>query len=83
MINACVVGLGHRGYMLVQTVLVNNDDVNIVAVCDLYEDRREKNKKMVEEKTGKTPILYENYKDLIANPDIEAVFIISLPRFSP
>ena len=71
-----VIGLGARGSQLLETI-VSCEEADVIALCDLYEDRREKNKKMVEEKTGKTPILYENYKDLIANPDIEAVFIIS------
>ena len=34
MVNACVVGLSGRGYSLVNNVLVNNSDINIVAVCD-------------------------------------------------
>ena len=50
MINACVIGLGNRGHSLVQNVLVNNDDINIVAVCDIYEDRIEKTQSLIKER---------------------------------
>ncbi|MBE6662846.1 MAG: gfo/Idh/MocA family oxidoreductase [Ruminococcaceae bacterium] len=71
-----VIGLGARGSQMLETI-VSCEESDVVALCDLYEDRREKNRKMVEEKTGKSPVLYENYKDLIADPNVEAVFIIS------
>ena len=32
MINACVIGLGQRGYFLLRNVLLKNTDINIVAV---------------------------------------------------
>ena len=39
MIKACVVGLGKRGQSLIKEVLLKNKDVQIVSVCDVYEDR--------------------------------------------
>lgn len=71
-----VIGLGARGSQLLETILACEES-EVVALCDLYEDRREKGKKMVEKKTGKTPVLYENYKDLIADENVETVVIIS------
>ena len=71
-----VIGLGARGSQLLETILACEES-EVVALCDLYEDRREKGKKLVEEKRGVTPVLYENYKDLIADKNVEAVFVIS------
>lgn len=71
-----VIGLGARGSQLLETILAC-EEAEIVALCDVYEDRREKGKKIVEEKSGKTPKLYENYKDLIADENVDAVIIIS------
>ncbi|MBE6656175.1 MAG: Gfo/Idh/MocA family oxidoreductase [Ruminococcaceae bacterium] len=71
-----VIGLGARGSQLLETILACEES-EVVALCDLYEDRREKGKKMVEEKLGKSPAVYENYKDLIADENVEAVFVIS------
>ena len=39
MIRACVIGLGGRGFGLLKGVLLKNPDIEVVAVCDLYEDR--------------------------------------------
>lgn len=38
-IKACVAGLGNRGYGLICDVLLKNTDIEIVSVCDIYEDR--------------------------------------------
>ena len=38
-IKACVVGLGNRGYDIIRGVLLKNDDIEIISVCDVYEDR--------------------------------------------
>ena len=39
MINAGIIGLGKRGTGLLNSVLLKNADINVIAVCDLYEDR--------------------------------------------
>ena len=39
MINGCIIGLGNRGYTLLRDVLIKIENLNFVAVCDLYEDR--------------------------------------------
>ncbi len=71
-----VIGLGSRGAGLLETMLACSE-CDVVALCDLYEDRRDAGKKYVEETRGTTPALYENYKDLIADENVEAVVIIS------
>lgn len=48
------VGFGLRGWGTVRNLMAM-DDVDVVAVCDQYEDRRDKAADLVEEVTGKRP----------------------------
>lgn len=76
MINACVVGLGSRGYNLVCEVLLKNEDINIVAVCDVYEDRvtraMDKIKAAGQEAEG-----FSDYQKALSKKGIDAVFVFS------
>jgi predicted dehydrogenase len=47
--------------------------IEVVAVCDKYEDRAKNGVKIVEEKAGNTPDMYLNYKELLERKDISAV----------
>ena len=69
-----VVGLGKRGSWLIPTIISTND-AQIVAVCDLYDDRVEEARAKVEEKGGNTPSCYTDYNAMIADSQVEAVFI--------
>ena len=71
-----VIGLGSRGYGLLLTIM-GCEEAEIVAVCDLYEDRCEKAKTRILNKQGSAPVTYTNYEDLIADPNVEAVVIAS------
>ena len=77
MINACVVGLGNRGYSLIQNVLVNNDDINIVAVCDIYEDRVQKALELIKGKKGVDVKGYFDYKEAFNNEVLDAVYVFT------
>ena len=68
-----VVGLGGRGYGLLKYVMLTMDDVEVVAVCDLYEDRTERGAQAVEEFRGNVPFKTQNYKDILAMPEVDAV----------
>lgn len=70
-----IIGLGGRGTGLLSAVILSNDDVDVVAVCDLYEDRREIGADMVEEARGVRPFITENYRELLAIADLDAVVI--------
>ena len=76
MINGCVIGLGQRGYDLLKNVLLHNDDINIVAVCDLYEDRVEKALKTVED-AGQSAKGFTDYKEALEAEGVDAVFVFS------
>ena len=66
------IGLGGRGRGQLGALL-NCEGVTVPAVCDKYEDRALEGKAIVEEKTGKTPDVYLDYKNLLARDDIDAV----------
>ncbi len=76
-INVGVIGLGPRGRGLISSMLICKG-VEIVALCDRYEDRIEKATERIVEKFGrKAPKSYTNYMDLINDPEVEAVVIAS------
>ncbi len=68
---------GHRGYHL------RREDVQVLAVCDVYEDRREKFKKEVEDHYAKTSAsgsykgcaAYHEFEKITGRDDIDAVVI--------
>ncbi len=70
-----VIGFGQRGTAMTNDVLLHFDDVEIVAVCDVYADRVEKAQSDVEKKSGKKPAGYTDYKELLQNKNLDAVYI--------
>lgn len=75
-INACVVGLGLRGQSLIKEVLLKNNDVNIVAVCDLYEDRIKEAIAKIEIAGGNAKG-FTDYQEALNVDGLQAVFIFS------
>lgn len=76
MINACVVGLGGRGHSLVRDVLSKIDSLNIVAVCDIYEDRVAATLEFLKS-LGREAVGYTDYKEALAHEGVEAVFVFT------
>lgn len=73
--NIGIIGLGNRGKPM-GMLLAEREDCNIVAISDLYSDRCEEMKAKVSE-FGHDPKCYDNHSDLIADPDVEVVFVFS------
>lgn len=71
-----MVGLGNRGVGMLRSMLAC-DEAECVAVCDVYEDRIEEGQKIVKEIRGVTPVGYKDYKDMLADENVEAVVIMS------
>lgn len=71
-----IIGLGQRGSILTDTVLAC-EEAEIIAVSDLYEDRRQQVAKYIFQKTDKKPVEYSDYKDLLADENVTAVLICS------
>ena len=74
-INIAIVGLGGRGYGLLKDVILEFDEVNILGVCDLYEDRAQRGFDAVKEKKGNEPVKTLDYHEILQIPDLEAVVV--------
>lgn len=70
-----IVGLGERGYSLLSYVILEMDDIEVVAVCDKYEDRQKRAAESIEKIRGNTPICTDNYKEVIALNEVDAIII--------
>ncbi|MGI6248609.1 MAG: Gfo/Idh/MocA family protein [Acutalibacteraceae bacterium] len=71
-VKCAAIGLGGRGSSMLAE-FVSIPGIEVVAVCDKYEDRAKNGVKIVEEKAGNTPDMYLNYKELLERKDISAV----------
>ncbi|MBE5868049.1 MAG: gfo/Idh/MocA family oxidoreductase [Lachnospiraceae bacterium] len=69
-----IVGLGCRGMDLLSTILKMND-VEVVAVCDEYQDRMQDAAKLIEKNRGNIPLTTKDYKELVNLNQIQAVVI--------
>ncbi len=69
------IGAGGMGGGHLRTFL-GQDDVQLVAVCDLFEERRNRAVERVNTKYGNNACAaYRDYRELLARPDIDAVCI--------
>ena len=76
--NVGVIGLGARGGWWIRDILCTYPNVEVTALCDVYEDRLEKSKNDVLSKTGKAPaLLTTDYKELISSPLVNTVLVFS------
>ena len=71
-----IIGFGCRAYGMTE-ILLGFEDVDVVAVCDKYEDRVENAKNKVIEKKGEgaVPFCTTDYKELLALDCVDAVYI--------
>lgn len=76
MIKSCVVGLGNRGFGLIRDVLLKNSDIEIVSVCDIYEDRVARAIEKIKE-SGSNAKGFTDFKDALSVKGLNAVFIFS------
>lgn len=72
-----IVGLGNRGREGLLRTLLLMPEVEIVALCDLIEERLEKSKEIVKEKRGSVPVVYTVFDDFLKDENVEAVVIAS------
>lgn len=82
-INVAMIGVGGRGSNHVVYMLELSKQVQIVAVCDPFEDRRTETTKKINEFYAKQKrqasyddcVAYNNFQDVLARKDIDAVVI--------
>lgn len=72
-----LVGFGHRGIDLLSSVIVLFEDVEVAAVCDLYEDRRKEAEEIVFKNRGVCPLSTPDYHDILSMEDIDAVVFMT------
>ena len=70
-----MIGMGARGKVLLRNLLKNFPDVDIVAVCDSYEDRALSGVERVREFRATAPAAYTDYRQLLADENVDVVLI--------
>ena len=71
------VGMGGRGRGQMGLSL-EMDDIDVVAVCDVYEDRVRQSLDIIREKRPELQAEgYDDYRKLVARPDLDAVVVTS------
>ncbi len=75
MIRFGVIGYGKRGRSVTKDAIFSLKDVEVVAVCDEYEDRTQQAVEDVKNKYGKEPFATQNYLELLAREDVDAVYV--------
>ena len=77
MINACVIGLSGRGCeSLLKNILLKNKELNVISVCDVYEDRISNAIKLISESGGSAKG-FTDYKEALNQKGIDAAFIFT------
>ena len=71
------IGLGRRGQVLLMNSITKMDDVEIVYMCDTRDECIEEAKQIFIDAGKPVPPVTKNYKDIIDNDEIEAVFILT------
>ena len=56
-----VIGLGGRGLGLLNDAILPRENVEVIALSDLYQDRMENAAKAVQKASGITPDLHRDY----------------------
>ena len=69
-----VIGSGGRG-TLVMTVFQKDPSVEVGAICDVYEPNLERALSTAAKTNGAHPKAYRNYKELLADQNVQAVLI--------
>ena len=72
-----IVGVGHRGLSMIKSNLIHFENVEFVAICDLYEDRVAEAQAFIEEKRGYKPFGTTDYKEVFKRDDVECVYDFS------
>ena len=71
------IGLGRRGMRMLTMGIAKMADVEVKTVCDLCEDKMQKAKEALTKDGRPEPITTTDYRDIIKDPEIEAVFIMT------
>ena len=70
-----LIGLGARGSSLYKLAIAERDYVEIVGVCDRYEDRVADVAKSVRDYQDSEPLMTQDYHDILDIPGIDCVLV--------
>ncbi len=70
-----MIGLGGRGYGLLRLNLVHMKNVEVVGICDVYQDRIDKAIEKVKKVCDNTPKGSTNYKDFLQDENVDIIMI--------
>jgi predicted dehydrogenase len=73
-INFGLIGCKGMGWADMKSIL-KNSETDCIAICDVDENVLNNRSNNVEEVTGKKPLLYGDYREMLENKDIDAVVI--------
>lgn len=77
-INVGWIGVGTRGYHCMNIMYQGNKDkVEVTSVCDTYTGHLARGKDRVQTLGGNTPKAVIDYKEILADPSVDAVFIMT------
>ena len=74
-LNVAVVGLGHRGLNLIETMVTGVPDIKVCAVCDKFEDLLQKGVENVTKHNGEAPYTTTDFNEILQDKNIDAVVI--------
>ncbi len=77
-LNVAWIGTGTRGNYLMQrfyAVPGNKEDADVVAVCDAYKGNLARSTDLIQSNGAKAPKTYEDFRELLKDPSIDAVVI--------
>lgn len=72
-----MIGMGQRGTFLLRDTILPQQDVEIVAICDLYADRCEQNAEVIVEAGRPRPKIVQDYHEILAMEEVDAVIVTS------
>lgn len=70
-----LIGCAGMGWPNLENILEADDNVECAALCDVDENVLNRRAAELEEKTGKKPLLYKDYRAMLDNPDIDVVIV--------
>ena len=73
-VNVALIGCRSMGFSNLNTFL-NQDNVECVALCDVDSNILENRASDVEKQTGTRPPTYKDFREVLDNPDVDAVII--------
>lgn len=74
-INVGLIGLGARGMALLSEVILKMDDVQVISICDLSNERLERAKQVFESYEKALPLTETDYMKVITNANVDAVIV--------